>query len=192
MTEPSLLLGSSLDRCWEGCQSKPQCIDGCNVMRTLQISQLKREKEQEALLDMIAKDVEVENKEEEFKQEAADMEEEFKKAASVKDFVVDASAGEEGGIEQPHVWTYVLWRPSFSADGLPSLSQEDAKESYAQMVGLIKSMMGGWEISGNEVVGDELPTIVGDGSPIRRGGWLDDDDNDGLPIRRGGWLDDDD
>ena len=57
---------------------------------------------------MIAKDVEVEKKEEEFKQEAADKEEEFKKAASVKDFVVDASAGEEGGIEQPHVWTYVL------------------------------------------------------------------------------------
>merc|ERR1712172_167688 len=48
-TEPSLLLGSSLDRCWEGCQSKLQCIDGCNVMRTLQISQLKQEKEEEAL-----------------------------------------------------------------------------------------------------------------------------------------------
>ena len=42
------------------------------------------------------------------------------------------------------------------------------------MVRLIKSMMGGWEISGNEFVGDELPRIVGDGSPIRRGGWLDD------------------
>merc|ERR1719209_1165368 len=50
------------------------------------------------------------------------------------------------------------------------------------MVRLIKSMMSGWEISGNEVVGDELP--------VRRGGWLDDDDNDGLPTRRGGWLDD--
>jgi len=149
---------------------------------------------------MTAKDVEVEKKEEEFKKEAADKEqefmkandkdEEFMKADSVKYFVVDASAGEEGGIEQPHVWTYVLWRPSFSADGLPSLGQEDAQESYAQMVRLIKSMMSGWEISGNEVVGDELPRIVGDGSPIRRGGWLDDDDNDGLPTRRGGWLDD--
>merc|ERR1719209_1999553 len=166
-TEPSLLLGTSLDRCWEGCQSKPQCINGCNVMRTLQISQLKREKEQKALQDMTAKDVEVEKKEEEFKKEAADKEqefmkandkdEEFMKADSVKYFVVDASAGEEGGIEQPHVWTYVLWRPSFSADGLPSLGQEDAQESYAQMVRLIKSMMSGWEISGNEVVGDELP-----------------------------------
>jgi len=173
-TEPSLLLGSSLDRCWEGCQSKPRCIDGCNVMRTLQISQLKREKEQEALLDMTAKDVEVEKKEEEFKKEANDKEKELRKAGNVKDFVVDTSAGEEGGIEQPHVWTYVLWRPSFSADGLLSLSQEDAQESYAQMVQLIKSMMGGWEISDNEFVGDELPTIVGDGSPIRRGGWLDD------------------
>merc|ERR1712192_43650 len=56
-------------------------------------------------------------------------------------------------------------------------SQEDAQESYAQMVRLIKSMMGGWEISGNEVVvGDELPRIIGeDGSAsVRRGGWLDD------------------
>ena len=80
--------------------------------------QLKREKEQKALQDMTAKDVEVEKKEEEFKKEAADKEqefmkandkdEEFMKADSVKYFVVDASAGEEGGIEQPHVWTYVL------------------------------------------------------------------------------------
>ena len=45
------------------------------------------------------------------------------------------------------------------------------------MVQLIKSMMGGWEISGNKVVvGDELPRIVGDELPTirRRGGWLDD------------------
>merc|ERR1719239_1538094 len=62
---------------------------------------------------------------------------------------------------------------------------------------LRRAMMGGWEISGNEVVGDELPRRGGwlddndnDGLPTRRGGWLDDDDNDGLPIRRGGWLDD--
>jgi len=178
-TEPSLLLGSSLDRCWEGCQSKLQCIDGCNVMRTLQISQLKQEKEEEALLDMNAMDAKVEKKEEEFKKEADDKEQELRKAGNVKesDFVVETSALEDGGIEQPHVWTYVLWRPSFSADGLPSLSQEDAQESYAQMVRLIQSMLGGWEISGNEVVvGDESPRIVvGDGSAsIRRGGWRDD------------------
>jgi len=174
-TEPSLLLGSALDRCWEGCQSRPQCIDGCNVMRTLQISQLKREKE--ALQDMTAKDAEVEKKEEEFKKEADDKEQELKKAGNVQesDFVIDSTGG---GIEQPHVWTYVLWRPSFSAVGLPSLSQEDAQESYAQMVQLIQSMMGGWETSANEVVvGDELPRIIGeDGSASirRRGGWLDD------------------
>jgi len=174
-TEPSLLLGSALDRCWEGCQSRPQCIDGCNVMRTLQISQLKREKE--ALQEMTAKDAEVEKKEEEFKKEADDKEQELRNSGNVEesDFVVETSALEDGGIEQPHVWTYVLWRPSFSADGLPSLSQEDAQESYAQMVQLIKSMMGGWEISGNDViVGDELPRIVGDKSAIRRGGWRDD------------------
>jgi len=189
-TEPSLLLGSSLDRCWEGCQSKPQCIDGCNVMRTLQISQMKQEKEEEALLDMNAMDAKVEKKEEEFKKEADDKEQELRNAGNVKesDFVVETSALEDGGIEQPHVWTYVLWRPSFSADGLPSLSQE----SYAQMVRLIQSMMGGWEISGNDVVvGDELPRIVGDESPTirRRGGWLDDI-GDGSPTRRGGWRDD--
>jgi len=141
-------------------------------MRTLQISQLKREKED--LQDMTAKDAEVEKKEEEFKKEADDKKQELKKAGNVqeRDFVIDSTGG---GIEQPHVWTYVLWRPSFSADGLPSLSQEDAQESYAQMVGLIQSMMGGWETSANEVVvGDESPRIFGDGSPIRRGGWLDD------------------
>merc|ERR1712192_167479 len=119
-----------------------------------------------------------EKKEEEFEKEANDKEQELMKAGNEKDFVVvETSAGEDGGIEQPHVWTYVLWRPSFSADGLPSLSQEDAQESYAQMVRLIQSMMGGWEISANEVdVGDELPRIIGeDGSAsIRRGGWLDD------------------
>jgi len=174
-TEPSLLLGSSLDRCWEGCQSKPRCIDGCNVMRTLQISQLKREKEQEALLDMTAKDVEVEKKEKEFKKEAANKEQEFRRAGGglkESDFVVETSEVEDGSIEQPHVWTYVLWRPSFSADGLPSLSQEDAQESYAQMIHLIKSMMGTWEISG---VQDEMPKILGEGgSPKRAGGWRDD------------------
>ena len=57
---------------------------------------------------MTAKDAEVENKEEEFKKEANDKEKELRKAGNVKDFVVDTSAGEEGGIEQPHVWTYVL------------------------------------------------------------------------------------
>ena len=57
---------------------------------------------------MTATDVEVEKKEEEFKKEANDKERELRKAGNVKDFVVDTSAGEEGGIEQPHVWTYVL------------------------------------------------------------------------------------
>merc|ERR1712037_14525 len=92
-TEASLLLGSSLDRCWEGCQGKPQCIDGCNVMRTLQISQMKREKEQKALQDMVAKDVEVEKKEEEFKEEATDKEQELRKAGNEKesDFFVETS-----------------------------------------------------------------------------------------------------
>jgi len=165
-TEASLLLGSSLDRCWEGCQSKSQCIDGCNVMKTLQKSQLKREKEQEALQDMVAKDVEVEKKEEEFKEEATDKEKELRKEAN--EFFVETSVGEDESIEQPHVWTYVLWRPSFSADGLPSLSQEDAQESYAQMVQLIKSMMGGWEMSGDQVIGDE------NGLASQRGGWRDD------------------
>jgi len=173
-TEPSLLLGTSLDRCWEGCQSKPQCIDGCNVMRTLQISQMKREKEQKALQDMVAKDVEVEKKEEEFKEEATDKEQELRKAGNEKesDFFVETSVGEDESIEQPHVWTYVLWRPSFSADGLPSLSQADAQESYAQMVELIKSMMGGWDMSGNEL-------------ESRRGGWLGEE-----ATGRGGWRDD--
>merc|ERR1719234_3087852 len=109
-------------------------------------------------------DAEVEKKEEEFEKEADDKEQEIMKeaddkeqdlmkAGNEKDFVVvETSAGEDGGIEQPHVWTYVLWRPSFSADGVPSLSQEDAQESYAQMVRLIQSMMGGWDISGNDVV----------------------------------------
>jgi len=173
-TEASLLLGSALDRCWEGCQSKPQCIDGCNVMRTLQISQMKREKEQKALQDMVAKDVEVEKKEEEFKEEATDKEQELRKASNEKesDFFVETSVGEDESIEQPHVWTYVLWRPSFSADGLPSLSQADAQESYAQMVELIKSMMGGWDMSGNEL-------------ESRRGGWLGEE-----ATGRGGWRDD--
>ena len=67
--------------------------------------QLKREKE--ALQDMTAKDAEVEKKEEEFKKEADDKEQELKKAGNVQesDFVIDSTGG---GIEQPHVWTYVL------------------------------------------------------------------------------------
>merc|ERR1719158_639450 len=124
-------------------------------MRTLQISQMKREKEQKALLDMVSKEADGEQKEKEFKVEATDKEEEMRKAADAKenDFFVETSEG--GSIEQPRVWTYVLWRPSFSADGLPSLTQEDAQESYAQMVQLIKSMMGGWEMPGSQVFGDE-------------------------------------
>jgi len=183
-TDPSLLIGSSLDRCWEGCQSKPQCIDGCNVMRTLQISELKRVKEQKALLDMVAKDAEVEKKENEFDEEATDKEEELRKTSDAEenDFFVE-TPGSDGSIEQPRVWTYVLWRPSFSADDLPSLTREDAQESYAQMIQLIKSMMGGWEMSGDEARRE------GGG-----GGWLDyqvfGEDGDLAASKRGGWRDD--
>merc|ERR1711934_177940 len=102
---------------------------------------------------MVAKDVEVEKKEEEFNEEATDKEQELRKEAN--DFFVETSVGGDESIEQPHVWTYVLWRPSFSADGLPSLSQADAQESYAQMVQLIKSLMSGWEMSGDQVIGDD-------------------------------------
>jgi len=78
------------------------------------------------------------------------------------------------------VWTYVLWRPSFSADDLPSLTREDAQESYAQMIQLIKSMMGGWKMSGGEASREE-----------GEGGWLDDQVfGDSAASRRGGWRDD--
>ena len=71
---------------------------------------MKREKEQKALQDMVAKDVEVEKKEEEFKEEATDKEQELRKAGNEKesDFFVETSVGEDESIEQPHVWTYVL------------------------------------------------------------------------------------
>ena len=68
--------------------------------------QLKQEKEQKALQDMVAKDVEVEKKEEEFKEEATDKEQELRKEAN--DFFVETSVGGDESIEQPHVWTYVL------------------------------------------------------------------------------------
>ena len=71
---------------------------------------MKQEKEEEALLDMTAMDAKVEKKEEEFKKEADDKEQELRNAGNVEesDFVVETSALEDGGIEQPHVWTYVL------------------------------------------------------------------------------------
>ena len=71
---------------------------------------MKREKEQKALQDMVAKDVEVEKKEEDFKEEATDKEQELRKASNEKesDFFVETSVGEDESIEQPHVWTYVL------------------------------------------------------------------------------------
>ena len=60
---------------------------------------------------MTAKDVEVERKEEEFKKEATDKEQELRRAGGdlrENDFVVETSEVEGGSIEQPHVWTYVL------------------------------------------------------------------------------------
>ena len=60
---------------------------------------------------MTAKDVEVERKEEEFKKEATDKEQELRRAGGdlkENDFVVETSEVEDGSIEQPHVWTYVL------------------------------------------------------------------------------------
>ena len=62
-------------------------------------------------MDMTAKDVEVERKEEEFKKEATDKEEELRRAGGdlkENNFVVETSEVEDGSIEQPHVWTYVL------------------------------------------------------------------------------------
>ena len=49
------------------------------------------------------------------------------------------------------------------------------------MVALIKSMMGGWELSGDQLFGDN------DGLESQKGGWLGDD---GLASGRGGWRDD--
>ena len=47
------------------------------------------------------------------------------------------------------------------------------------MVALIKSMMGGWELSGDQLFGDN------DGLESQKGGSLGDDR---LASRRGGWL----
>ena len=71
-----------------------------------------QEKEQDALLDLTAKDAEVEQKEQEFKEEATDKEQEIRKAINDEkdDFVLETSEGENTRIEQPHVWTYVLVR----------------------------------------------------------------------------------
>ena len=71
-----------------------------------------QEKEQDALQDLTAKDAEVEKKEQEFKEEATDKEQEIRKAINDEkdDFVLETSEGENTGIEQPHVWTYVLVR----------------------------------------------------------------------------------
>ena len=71
-----------------------------------------QEKEQDALLDLTAKDAEVKEKEQEFKEEATDKKQEIRKAINAEkdDFVLETSEGENTGIEQPHVWTYVLVR----------------------------------------------------------------------------------
>ena len=45
------------------------------------------------------------------------------------------------------------------------------------MVALIKSMMGGWELSGDQLFGDN------DGLESQKGGWLGDE-----ATGRGGWL----
>ena len=50
------------------------------------------------------------------------------------------------------------------------------------MVALIKSMMGGWELSGDQLFGDN-----NDGLESQKGGWLGDN---GLGSGRGGWRDD--
>ena len=59
---------------------------------------------------MVAEDVKVAKKEEEFKDEVTDKEQELRKAANAKKsgFFVETSAGEDESIEKPHVWTYVL------------------------------------------------------------------------------------
>ena len=64
---------------------------------------------------MVAKDVEVAKKEEQFKDEVTDKEQELRKEANAKKsgFFVETSAGEDESIEQPHVWTYVLVRTLF-------------------------------------------------------------------------------
>ena len=49
------------------------------------------------------------------------------------------------------------------------------------MVQLIKSLMSGWEMSGDQVIGDD------DGQESQRGGWFEDDR---LGSQRGGWRDD--
>jgi len=160
-TSPLLLLGSVVDKCWEDCsarfsQGSILCIAGCDTMRKMQKQELSKRKDHadKKLKKIEDKEVDsngLEHKEIEHKklpkkeiisekieqiQHKAD---ELKKAANEAHQDIAKDEEEEGN---SRVWTYVLWRPAMNLQGLDLGSQEDAYQTYSQLVRMVQNMMG--------------------------------------------------
>lgn len=139
-TQPDLLLGTALDKCWDGCLSlrdtgsRALCSTGCQTMKNLlkeKIAAADTVKEIEAKKEVETNDAAMENKDKEFNEANKE---------KVTD-LADKGAAEEGAVVKPHVVTYVLWRPHLPTAGFPSFSQDDAYQSYSHMVNIVHSLL---------------------------------------------------
>jgi len=139
-TPPDMLLGTALDKCWDGCLgqrdtgSRALCSTGCQTMKNLlkkKIAAADTVKEIEAKKEVENKDTEMENKDKDFNEANKE---------KVND-LSDKGAPEEEAVVKPHVVTYVLWRPHLPGAGFPSFTQDDAYQSYSRMVNIVHSLL---------------------------------------------------
>jgi len=145
-TAADLLLGTAVDKCWDGCiemfqeSGQSSCISGCETMRRIQRDQLRA-------------NVELERKAAE-KEKATDpkINEITKEAEDVK--VNDIQSVEESKEDPGHLRTYILWHP---------MDQQQAYQAFNVMFNLAQKMFEDM---------DELDNLDNE-KEIRRG-WQDD------------------
>jgi len=145
-TAADLLLGTAVDKCWDGCiemfqeSGQTSCISGCETMRRIQRDQLRA-------------NVELERKAAE-QEKATDLKinEITKEAEDVK--VNDIQSVEERKEDPGHLKTYILWHP---------MDHQQAYQAFNVMFNLAQKMFEDM---------DELENI--DSEKEVRGGWRDD------------------
>jgi len=122
-TAADLLLGTAVDKCWDGCiemfqeAGQTSCISGCETMRRIQRDQLRA-------------NVELERKAAE-KEKATDpkIDEITKEAEDVK--VNGIQSVEESKEDPGHLRTYILWHP---------MNQQQAYQAFNVMFNLAQKM----------------------------------------------------
>jgi len=124
-TAADLLLGTAVDKCWDGCvemfqeSGQSSCISGCETMRKIQRDQLRSNVGLERKADKNEDKEEADIKVDEMKKDTEDI--------KVNDIQSVGKSEEDPG----HLRTYILWHP---------MSQQQAYQAFNVMFNLAQKM----------------------------------------------------